>query len=148
MVRSYQRDDWRKRRHLAEQLKKAVGIALIFDFLLYLFLQPFRPVMVMGESMIPTLWNHEIVLAKRIDSIPKRGSVVVCDFDNELIVKRVVGLPGDGQLPGMLPNQIVPNNSVYLLGDNREKSMDSRIFGPLPQDQIHFEVIFPIVSSY
>lgn len=92
---------------------------------------------------------------------PKRGDVVIFeppDSHNEDYIKRVVGMPGDTvEVRGgkvYVNNQIleesyirdapfspynatkVPPNHLFVLGDNRNASRDSRSFGMLPVDQI------------
>ena len=96
---------------------------------------------------------------------PERGDIVVFDpptVSEKPYIKRVIGLPGetitikDGFVfvDGVQLNEpyidgaitecnrsrcdpiIVPEGSVFVLGDNRRNSSDSRIFGPIPVDNI------------
>lgn len=57
------------------------------------------PVVVRGDSMDDTLHDGEVLfLSKihyRVDDIKRFDIVVVKDIDNDLIIKRVIGLPGD-----------------------------------------------------
>ena len=57
------------------------------------------PVVVRGDSMYSTLEDGEVLfLSKinyRIEDIERFDIVVVKDIDNDLIIKRVIGLPGD-----------------------------------------------------
>lgn len=140
------RIDRRQSRAASEKVRKALSWSLVFDALLLLFLQPFRPVLVVGESMMPTLGNRQLVIGKRIDGEPLRGEVVVIDYDDESLVKRVAGLAGDRDLPGLDHRTKVPWKHVYVLGDNSKVSVDSRVFGPLPDDCLKYTVVFPIVS--
>ena len=130
-------------RHRAEKVKKAFVWALVFDGILGVFIQPFRPVLVVGDSMFPTLKNLQIVLARKFTGNPERGQVVVCNYDDESLIKRIGGIAGDRGLPGQLPRQSVPVSSVYLLGDNSKVSVDSRMFGAVPTDSIEYSVVFP-----
>ncbi len=93
--------------------------------------------------------------------IPPRGSIVTLLEPNDpqkVLIKRVVGLPGetiamtDGAVyingqplnePYVvfrdrysMPSRQVPEGSVYVLGDNRPNSSDSRFFGPVPQSDL------------
>lgn len=122
---------------------------------------------VSGRSMQPTLHNNDYVLflrthkVKRFDVVSLRERLV--DRGNEkLIVKRVIGLPGDritsidGQLyvnnekiaekyldPQFtkMYNQMsytitVPKGCVFVLGDNRDISKDSRVLGSFKESAI------------
>ncbi len=91
----------------------------------------------------------------------------VLNFGKKSFIKRVVGLPGDhlkianngkvelngeplteiylnpneGELEGNYMEVTVPENSVFLMGDNRARSKDSREFGCVPFDKINGYVI-------
>lgn len=94
---------------------------------------------------------------ERAGWVPQRGAIVTLAQPNEparVLIKRIVGLPGetiaidqgivliDGRRldePYVvyndrrdMPAQRVPEDSVYVLGDNRPNSGDSRQFGPVP----------------
>ena len=53
------------------------------------------PVQVSGDSMRPTLKNREILLLKKYDRSFKRFDIVVIDYDNDRLIKRIIGLPGE-----------------------------------------------------
>ncbi len=148
---------------------------LFFGFLLAFILRSFvlEFVRVDGPSMQNTLQSHEFVMFTKSDfafDYPDRGAVVVCRYPGreDYIVKRVVGLPGDTveirdkrlYVNGAridepyieyLPEEdfaktVVPQNSVFVLGDNRTVSHDSRAadVGPLPKDYIIGNVRFVV----
>jgi len=119
---------------------------------------PLQIVRVDAGSMSPTLKQGQLVLVDRTDDDVGRRDVVVAEspVDGSLLVKRAVALDGDtvgiedGVLvvngeqvcePGIDPALIdgmyfgpvtVPDDSVFLLGDHRDGSIDSREFGAVP----------------
>lgn len=97
--------------------------------------------------MEPALHNRQVALMDRDwyrHHAIARGDVVICYLDGEWIVKRVEGLPGqrmrwdsgvtvrDGHVVDTVLQETVPDHHVFLLGDNRGISLDSRLFGPVP----------------
>ena len=69
-----------------------------------------------------------------------RGDVVVArspEQEGVLIVKRVVGLPGDVLLTRDGRREAVPSDAVFLEGDNALNSNDSNAFGSVPASSIH-----------
>lgn len=104
-------------------------------------------------------------------SQPERGDIIVLQPpvpSVEPYIKRVIGLPGerltfreglvfiDGQaltepyiegaitscIHGPWCSLIVPDNAVFVLGDNREDSTDSRFFGTITYDHIIGQAVF------
>ena len=112
-----------------------------------------------GPSMQPNLYRGYRVMAEKVSyhlHPPHRGDVVIVDRPgNEVsLIKRVVALPGetvevrDGHtfINGQpieepwvtnfggpsCPPMVVPPDHVFILGDNRSNSRDSRAIGPVP----------------
>lgn len=89
-----------------------------------------------GSSMEPTLFNNDVLLVEgltvKLDKL-KRGDIVLSRSPTnpqEHICKRLSGLPGDTVQHGI----VVPDGHVWLEGDNRFDSIDSRMYGPVPHN--------------
>ena len=59
------------------------------------YLQPYKLVVIIGESMMPTLRNGQVVLAKRESKYNRGDIVVIRDTESNIIVKRIIFRPGD-----------------------------------------------------
>lgn len=127
------------------------------------------PVQVDGESMYPTLYDNEILLLKKYDHSYERFDIVVFDYNNSKLVKRIIGLPGeyveyknnelyinnkkiDFKLDAYtydfdlseLGFKQIPEDYYLVLGDNRTNSIDSRRIGLIPKENILGTTTFSI----
>ncbi len=123
------------------------------------------PAKVNGDSMEDTLYNGEIVLLNKISlktSEIKRFDMVVLEYEKELLIKRIIGLPGERieyKNNELYVNSVivktpmkfedtedfemeVKNNEYFVLGDNRDDSKDSRYFGNVNKNDIKGKVNF------
>ncbi|NLE49774.1 MAG: signal peptidase I [Chloroflexi bacterium] len=150
-----------RRRRLFVWFKELIQIVLIVVVMrvgMDLFLPRY---VVDGASMEPSFHTNERVIVDRITmalSGPARGDVVVLASPtaaDELLIKRVVGLPGehvtitDGRVyingapldepyvvefctyPSCEGSWVLDNDEYFVLGDNRMHSLDSHSFGPV-----------------
>ncbi len=144
----------------------AVAFALVFGFVRPFVLEAFY---IPSESMVPTLLVGDRVFVNKFIyrfAEPERGDIVVFESVNggeEDLIKRIVALPGDEievgngvllmngeeQREPYLNGEMsfadsygpteVPEGHVFVMGDNRANSADSRVFGPLPIENIEGE---------
>ena len=144
-----------------------VSFVLVFGFVRPVVAAPFH---IPTESMVPTLKVEDRLLVNKFIyrfTEPDRQDIIVfesVDDPDEDLIKRVVALPGDTvavrrghlilngkrqdepYLNKNLPDRSfyaktkVPRNHVFVMGDNRANSYDSRFFGPVPNENLVGEV--------
>lgn len=128
--------------------------------------QYYRLAVVSGKSMEPSLSQGDLVVV-RMGGLPQRGDIAVIDSEvlHRRIIKRVVAVGGDtviisdGELRinGEILEEeyikepyehisdffLVPPQCVYVLGDNRNFSRDSRMIGFIPIEEVTGVLIYP-----
>ncbi len=147
-------------RFIRSILAMGVQTAIITFLVIYFIAQA---TVVHGGSMEPTLSTGQRLIVEKLSyrfELPERGDIVVVRLEQfELpLIKRVIGLPGEMVeirqnhvfINGVLLPEaylpitrqqnygpfIVPEGNIFVMGDNRSVSNDSRFFGPVPMEQI------------
>jgi signal peptidase I len=165
--RRLEREKKRRRAGVAELVFTAfVAFVLVFGFVRPFVVEAYR---IPTESMVPTLEVGDRVLAGKFMYRffePERGDIVVFDSvdeDDQTLIKRVVGVAGDeiqvqggvlyvndeaqeepylddaDQFRSYYGPTVVPEGHIFVMGDNRGNSADSRVFGPLPLENLKGE---------
>ena len=167
-----ERKRYRRQKAYNKALRGTVYVLTIVAAVAVLIATLILPVLqIEGTSMEPTLSNGDIVLLMKTTRF-ERGDLCAFTWNNKLLVKRVVGLPGDwieidtdgtvylngdkldepyvqqtalGECDLEFPFQ-VPQEQYFVIGDMRESSIDSRnsLIGCIPKDQIVGKVFFRV----
>ena len=131
----------------------------------------FPVLQITGESMAPLLQNGHVVITQRTQEL-QRGDLAAFYHENRILVKRVIASSGDWvdidddgnvsvngemldeeylQKAVLKPSNLsypyqVPEGCLFVMGDNRAISMDSRLsqIGPISSDQILGKLLFRI----
>ncbi len=155
--------DW-----ISSAIAALVVVALVFALL-------FRVVSVDGASMTNTLQHGDRLLLSSVSYSPAYEDIVVITRTQDApLIKRVIGLAGDriridaatgivyrndaplaepyvrgGFTPnnGMTEELTVPEGHIFVLGDNRSDSLDSRILGPLSLENVVGKVMYRIAPN-
>ncbi|MBE6617079.1 MAG: signal peptidase I [Ruminococcaceae bacterium] len=153
-------------------LKNTVYTLVIVAAIAVLITTLILPVLqIAGTSMEPTLDNGDIVVLLKTSKL-KYGDLCGFSYSNKILIKRVIGLPGDvividhdgnvyvngymldepyisekglGECDIEFPFT-VPENTYFLMGDHRSTSIDSRstVIGCIPTEQIVGKLFFKV----
>ena len=143
-----------------------VVVVLVFTFLC-------RIVGVDGSSMKTTLMDRDLLILSVLPYTPERGDIVVINrYTKEPLIKRVIGVAGDTveideeqhrvRINGVLLDEPhihvptypegmagktveIPDGKVFVLGDNRVASLDSRSIGLIDEGDILGKAVFRIL---
>ena len=167
-----ERKRYRRQKAYNKALRGTVYVLTIVAAIAVLIATLILPVLqIEGTSMKPTLSNGDIVLLTKTTRF-ERGDLCGFAWNNKLLIKRVIGLPGDwieidtdgtiylngdkleepyvqqmalGECDLEFPFQ-VPQEQYFVVGDMRESSIDSRnsLIGCIPRDQIVGKVFFRV----
>jgi len=150
----------RERGAILGEVLESLVIALVIAVIIRVFV--FEPFYIPSGSMEPTLLKGDRIIVSKLSyrvGTPKRGDVIVFRYPRDpgrVFVKRVIGLPGetvalkDSHLyingrqvsEPYLPDGLsfadfgpvrVPAGHLFMLGDNRNSSDDSRVWGFLEE---------------
>jgi signal peptidase I len=152
--------------------KKFIKTLLIaFVLIIFMIINPYKIIVVRGESMYPTYKNGDILLGSK-DRNYLKGDIVVLknDFD-ETIIKRITYMPGETYYTVskivshdcisetvdkktyedtkqnskskyiIAMKDKVPLNQYFITGDNKNNSDDSRRFGSIEKAKILYKII-------
>ena len=167
-----ERKRYRRQKAYYKALRGTVYVLTIVAAVAVLIATLVLPVLqIEGTSMEPTLTNGDIVLLMKTTRF-ERGELCGFTWNNKLLIKRVIGVPGDwieidtdgtiylngekleepyvqqlalGECDLTFPYQ-VPAEQYFVVGDMRESSIDSRntLIGCIPKDQIVGKVFFRV----
>lgn len=113
----------------------------------------FEVYIINGPSMEPTYENGDIVFVNKFNYSLEKDKIAIFKVKDKILIKRIAALENeevifkDGNVyvngeyvegKTKMPDgkYRVPDDSIFVLGDNRENSVDSRDFGAVPESKV------------
>ena len=145
-------------------IKKLIPYIIILLIVIVVRTYVVTPITVSGKSMLPTLHGNELMMLQKFGNI-NRYDVIVVDYKDDHLIKRVYGMPGetieciDGVIyinDKVLSDEYgsgttndfkkikLKEDEYFVLGDNRSDSLDSIIIGPVKKEDILGKTSFVI----
>jgi signal peptidase I len=144
MAKTYTRPGLSRPARLGERLAPVLKWIGSCQLGLWLVMQPLRPILVVGDSMAPSLLPGQVVVGRPPEGPVNVGDVVVFEWSGQELIKRVAAVSGEPVDSGIGDRKVkVPNRSLWVLGDNPPRSFDSRDFGPVREREVDYVVVFP-----
>ncbi len=159
----------KKKSEFWKQLLELVETLLLAVLLYFAIDAVFARVRVENISMQPTLYQGDVLVVNKLAyklGDYKTGDIVIFhnpNFEEEDFIKRLIGTPGDTvvvkdgrvlvngteleesyirETPDYEGEWVVPDDAIFVLGDNRRQSSDSHSWGFVPLDDVVGKAIF------
>lgn len=149
-------------------IKEILSYVIIILIVLLVKMYIVSPIRVNGSSMYKTLHDQDVMILNEFIyyfNDVERFDIVVIDEDDQYIIKRVYGLPGEkikcvggniyinnkkikdkyaSSKTEDFDEVVIGKNEYFVLGDNREVSLDSRMFGTYSKKDIIGKASFTV----
>lgn len=155
---------------LKKIFKEYIGYVLVIISVLLIKTYIVSPIVVSGDSMDSTLLDGDLMILNKTayyQSDIERFDIVVIKYNDNYIIKRVIGIPGDtivcedntlyingkivvedyldeGTFTTNFKINEIEDGYYFVLGDNREVSLDSRRIGLIKEDNVEGKAKFTI----
>ncbi len=159
---------WLRRNRIKVGLLSVLAVIIAVAALLWVF--ALEVVSIESSAMEPTLAPSDQIVINRLDTSPGRGDIVVHRGPDDLLfAQRVIAFGGetvtitdgiimvddatviepyieDTTINGEFEAYTVPDGAVFVLGDNRQEAMDSRLMGAVNTDTIVGTMVWQVPS--